>query len=91
MEHVPWAIKPIPIPPGLQDDAIKTLREKIAAGVYEHSQASYCSSIFYVKKKHGSPRQVIDLHPLNAVTICDSGLPPVMDSFLESFAGASVY
>lgn len=91
IEHVPWAEKVIPIPPGLVEGAIKTLKEKIAAGVYEPSQASYRSPMFFVKKKDGSPRQVIDLRPLNAVTIKDAGLPPVIDSFVEPFAGASVY
>ncbi|EIM89497.1 uncharacterized protein STEHIDRAFT_26927, partial [Stereum hirsutum FP-91666 SS1] len=33
--HVPWVYKNIPIPPGLRDQVIKLLKEKIDAGVYE--------------------------------------------------------
>ncbi|EJF55462.1 hypothetical protein DICSQDRAFT_73897, partial [Dichomitus squalens LYAD-421 SS1] len=33
--HVPWVEKNIPIPPGIRDEVIKLLREKLEAGVYE--------------------------------------------------------
>ncbi|EPQ50262.1 hypothetical protein GLOTRDRAFT_13476, partial [Gloeophyllum trabeum ATCC 11539] len=36
--HVPWSYPNIPIPPGIKNDVIKVLKDKIAAGVYEPSQ-----------------------------------------------------
>jgi len=91
IEHVPWADKNLPIPPGLLEEVIKIFREKLAAGVYEHSDASYRSRWFCVKKKNGAPRIVHDLQPLNAVTLRNSGVPPIADQIIESMAGRSCY
>lgn len=84
--HVPWVYKNIPIPPGLRDQVIKLLKEKIDAGVYEHCQSAYCSRWFSVAKKNGKIRLVHDLQPLNRVSIRDAGMPPILDDFVEPFA-----
>jgi len=89
--HIPWNFKNIPIPPGIKEDVIKLLKDKIRAGVYEQSQASYRSRWFCVRKKNGKLRIVHDLQPLNAVTIKDSGLPPIVEDFVEPFAGHQCY
>ena len=43
IEHVPWAHHNLPIPPGILGDVIQIFKDKFAAGVYEHSDTSYCS------------------------------------------------
>ena len=92
IEHVPWIFKNIPIPPGIYDEVLKVIREKIAAGVYEESNSSYRSQWFCVLKKDGkSLRLVHNLQPLNKVTIGDSAAPPIMEVFAESFAGRGCY
>ncbi|EIN03401.1 hypothetical protein PUNSTDRAFT_78219, partial [Punctularia strigosozonata HHB-11173 SS5] len=53
IDHKPWEQSNIPIPPGHREEVIKILKDKIAAGVYEPSQASYRSRWFCVKKKDG--------------------------------------
>lgn len=89
--HEPWALKNIPIPPGIKDKVIEVLKNKISAGVYEPSQSSYRSRWFCVVKKSGKLRIVHDLQPLNRVTIRDAGLPPNLDTFVEPFAGRACY
>lgn len=89
--HVPWAFANIPIPPGLREQVVELLKEKVKAGVYEQSQSSYRSRWFCVLKKNGKLRIVHDLQPLNAVTIRDAGLPPILDPFVEPFAGRQCY
>lgn len=89
--HEPWKLANIPIPPGIKDKVVKILREKIAAGVYEPSQASYRSRWFCVLKKSGDLRLVHDLQPLNKVSIRDAGAPPIIDDFVEPFAGYQCY
>jgi hypothetical protein len=42
IEHVPWAQKNIPIPPGIMGKVIQIFKDKFMAGMYEHSNASYC-------------------------------------------------
>ncbi len=91
VEHEPWVEKNIPIPPGIKAEVIKLLQEKIDAGVYEPSQASYRSKWFCVLKKNGKIRIVHDLQRLNKVTIRDAGLPPILDDFVEPFAGHQCY
>ena len=89
--HVPWVEKNIPIPPGIRDEVIKLLREKLEAGVYERCQSSYRSRWFCVLKKNGKLRIVHDLQKLNSVTIREAGLPPILDDFVEPFAGRQCY
>jgi hypothetical protein len=91
IEHVPWAQRNIPIPPGIQDEVIQIFKDKFAAGVYEHSDASYRSRWFCVKKKSGALRLVHDLQPLNAVTIRNSGVPPLAEQLIEAMAGRACY
>jgi hypothetical protein len=91
IEHVPWIHKNIPIPYGILDDVIQIFKDKLAAGVYEPSDASYRSRFFCVKKKSGALRLVHDLQPLNAVTIRNSGVPPLTDQIIESMAGRACY
>jgi hypothetical protein len=89
--HIPWECRHIPIPPGLRDKVMDVLRLKIAAGVYEQSSSSYRSPWFVTMKKNGKLRIVHDLQPLNGITIRDAGMLPVLDDFVESFAGRQCY
>jgi hypothetical protein len=92
IEHIPWALRNIPIPPGIFSQVVEILKAKISAGVYEPSSSSYRSRWFCVLKKDGkSLRLVHDLQPLNAVTIKDSGVPPIIEQYAESFGGRACY
>jgi hypothetical protein len=92
VEHVPWVLKNIPLPPGIRDRVIEIIKSKIAAGTYEPSNSSYRSAWFCVLKKDGtSLRLVHDLQPLNRVTIRDAAVPPSMDQMAEDFAGRACY
>jgi hypothetical protein len=91
VEHIPWQDKNISLPRGYQDQIIDILKEKIAAGVYEQAQSSYRSRWFCVRKKNGDLRLVHDLQKLNGVSIRDSGVPPILEEFVEAYAGRSVY
>ncbi len=91
IEHIPWAHHNLTIPPGILDDVIQIFCDKFAAGVYKHSDASYHSLWFCVKKKNRSLRIIHDLQPLNAITIQNSGIPPLADQLIESMAGCSCY
>jgi hypothetical protein len=91
IEHVPWVRKDIRIPPGIKETVLAEIQRKIDTGVYEPSNSSYRSSWFIVPKKDGSPRIVHNLEPLNAVTIRDAGVPPVVEEVVEDFAGRVSY
>src|SRR5882762_7134687 len=88
VEHKPWVLRNMPIPPGLCDEICNIIRTKIDAGVYERSNSSYRSRWFTVIKKDGKAlRLVHSLEPLNAVTIQHSGVPPFTDQIAKQFAG----
>ena len=92
IEHVPWVLKNIPIPPGIYDQVIDVIKHKIRAGVYEPSNSSYRSRWFCVlKKDKKSLRLVHDLQPLNAVAIRDPAVPPTVEPYAESFGGRACY
>ena len=92
IEHVPWVLKNIPIPRGIYEQVIEVLKNKIQAGVYEPSSSSYRSRWFCVlKKDKKSLRLVHDLQVLNAVTIRDSAVPPIIEPYAESFGGRACY
>jgi hypothetical protein len=68
------------------------MKDKLASGVYEHSNSSYRSRWFCVLKKDGKSLQVVhSLEPLNAVAIRDASVPPMTDTLAESFACHSAY
>jgi hypothetical protein len=89
--HTPWEYKNIPIPPGILQKVIDVLKLKMEAGVYEMCQSSYRSRWFCVLKKNGKLRIVHDLQPLNKVSIRDAGMLPIVDDFVEGFAGRQCY
>jgi hypothetical protein len=85
--HTPWVERNMPIPPGIYEECCKIIKEKINAGVYEPSNATYRSRWFPVRKKSGALRPVHSLEPLNRVTIQHSGVPPIPDHLAETFGG----
>ena len=90
--HVPWALRNMPIPPGIYNDVISVVRDKVASGAYETSNSSYRSRWFTVVKKGGGKLRIVhDLQPLNAVTIRDSGVPPYTEQLAENCGGRACY
>jgi len=51
--HTPWVEHNIPIPPGIYDEVVRIIKEKIKIGVYERSNSSYQSKWFCIIKKDG--------------------------------------
>jgi hypothetical protein len=90
--HMPWVYKNIPILPGLHDKLIKIIHDKIASGAYKPSNAAYRSRWFCVIKRDGSSLHVIhDLHPINAITIGDASVLPIMEQLVELFGARACY
>jgi hypothetical protein len=90
--HMPWVYKNIPILPGLHDEFIKIICDKIVSGVYKPSNAAYRSRWFCVIKRDGSSLRVIhDLYPFNTITIGDASIPPIMEQLVESFGAHAYY
>jgi len=92
VKHIPWSLKNIPIPPGIFSHVVEIIKGKLAAKIYEPSNSFYWSRWFCVLKKDGkSLRLVHDLQLLNSVAIKDTGLPPMVEQYAESFGGRGYY
>jgi hypothetical protein len=90
--HMPWVYKNIPILPGLHNNLIKIIRDKIVSGAYEPSNIAYHSRWFCVIKRDGSSLCIVhDLCPFNAITIRDASIPPTMEQLVESFGARACY
>jgi hypothetical protein len=60
-------------------------------GIYEHSDASYHLCWFCIAKKSSALHLVHNLQPLNAITIRNSGIPPIANQVIEAMAGQACY
>ena len=89
--HVPWNLKPIPVPRAHIPRLLELLKEKIRMGIIEPSNAPYSNRWFTVPKKNGALRFIQDMQPVNKVTIRNVGIGPNVDEFAEAFAGRSIY
>ena len=54
IDHVPWNLKPILVPRAHIPKVIDFLKEKVAMGILEPSNAPYSNRWFTVLKKNGS-------------------------------------
>ena len=63
--HVPWNLKPIPVPRAHLPMLIELRKEKVNMGILEPSNAPYSNRWFTVPKKNGSLWFIQDLQPIN--------------------------
>jgi hypothetical protein len=61
LPHIPWNLKPIPVPRAHLSKLVELLKEKVAMGILEPSNAPYSNRWFIVPKKNGSLRFIRDL------------------------------
>jgi hypothetical protein len=85
--HVPWDLKPIPVPRALLPKLVNLLKEKMQMGILEPSMVPYSNRWFTVPKKSGALRFIQDMQPTNRVTIRNKGSGPIVDEVAEAFAG----
>ena len=91
MPHVPWDLKPIPVPRALLPKLVDLLKEKVRMGILEPSMAPYSNRWFIVPKKSGALQFIQDMQPVNKVTIRNKGSGPIVDEVAEAFAGHAIY
>jgi hypothetical protein len=89
--HVPWDLKPIPIPRALLPKLVNLLKEKIQMGILKPSMAPYSNRWFTVPKKFGALRFIEDMQPANRITIRNKGSGPIVDEVAEAFVGHAIY
>lgn len=90
-DAVPIKSKPFRLTWEEQDELTKELTKMMDHGLIRPSKGVWSSPCFFVKKKDGSLRLVIDYRKLNKLTIKDNFPLPIIDTLLDSLAGAVVF
>ncbi len=80
--------KPRRMPPVLQAEADKQIKDMLDRGIIEPSTSTWASPLALVTKKDGSRRFCTDYRMLNNITIKDSYPIPRIEESLESLSGA---
>ena len=80
--------RPRRMPPVLQAETDRQIKEMLNRGIIEPSTSPWASPVVLVTKKDGSRRFCTDYRRFNDVTIKDSYPIPRIEESLESLAGA---
>ncbi|CAD6928239.1 unnamed protein product, partial [Tilletia caries] len=91
VSHEPWIGKTIPFPKSRIKEIRDIYAEQIEAGDIEPADGPYVTPHFFVAKKNGAIRKVVDMSALNAVTIRDANVPPNLNDFCEALSGRVCY
>ena len=90
IEHTPWKLKPIPKPMAHYEKLLELLQKRITSKLLEPCSGPYANRWFTVPKKDGKLRFIQDIQPANRVTIRNSAVAPVLEEYVESFAGRAI-
>ena len=73
-----------------QQAELETLEELQEAGMIRPSRSPVAAPTFFVPKKDGSKRYVVDWRGINAITVRDAYLLPLLDDLLDMAQGATI-
>ncbi|SAL98364.1 hypothetical protein [Absidia glauca] len=69
----------------------KELSTMLDLGFIRTSSGQWTSPVFFVKKRSGDLRMVIDYRKLNSITVKDTYPLPLIDELLDSLGGAKIF
>ena len=83
--------KVYPMSPSEQKALDEYLEENLAKGYIKPSKSPAASPVFYIKKKDGSLRLVVDYRRLNAITIKNRYPLPLSADLLDKLSSANIF
>jgi hypothetical protein len=89
--ELPKPAKMYRLTPGQKEEAWKQIQELRECGMIEPSESPMAAPLFFVPKKDGTQRMVIDYRKLNDITVRDAYPLPNMEALLETARGAKVF
>ena len=88
---VPPYSKIYPMAPAEKSVMEEWIDEQLAKGYIRPSKSPAAAPVFFVKKKDGSLRLVVDYRKLNAITIKNRYPLPLTQELIDQLAGATVF
>ena len=88
---LPPRSRPYRLTPDQMEEAGKQLKELEDMGMIEDSVSPMAAPLFFVPKKDGTQRMVINYRKLNDITVKDAYPLPNMEELLEAARGAKVF
>jgi len=88
---LPPRSRPYRLTPDQIEEAGKQLKELEEMGMIEDSSSPIAAPLFFIPKKDGTQRMVIDYRKLNDITVKDAYPLPNMEELLEVARGAKVF
>lgn len=85
--HNPWQKFQPRMSQAQMEKARRIFEDELENGMLERSMGPYRNAWFLVPKKNGKDRLIIDLQPLNGVTLRDAAIPPNAEEISQSLAG----
>ena len=87
----PSSCKVYPLSPMEQKELDAFLKENLETGWIQPSKSLMSSPVFFIKKKDGSLRLVQDYQALNAITVKNKYLLPLISEFINKLQGARYF
>ena len=90
-DNTPFQDRTRRIPPGLYTEVRQHIQEMLACGAIRHSSSPWASNVVFARKKDGSLRLCLDFRRLNKQTVRDAYMLPLIETTLDSLAGARFF
>jgi hypothetical protein len=87
----PMAVRPYMYPAAHKDKLERQCATMITHGIVRSRDSTFSSPVILVKKSNGSWRFCVDYHALNALTVKDAFLIPVVDELHDELHGACLF
>ena len=87
----PISQKPFRANPIISTDMRRAVEDLVSQGLVKKSSSPWSSPSFFVEKKDGTRRLVIDYRRLNEVTVGDEYRPPRIDDIIHRMLGAKFF
>ena len=87
----PFKAKQYPIPQSIKSEVGLKLKELLKAGIIKPSNSPWSNPIFFVRKKCGSLRLIVDFRKLNEISVTDNFPIPIIEDLFADLGGCRYF
>ena len=90
-QEKPFKSKQYPFPHAIRDEIKTKINELLRQGIVQPSKSPWSNPIFFIRKKCGGLRLVVDFRKLNEITKTDNFPIPIIDDMLANMSGCKYF